>query len=710
MERRSFLKLSATAAGGLVIGICLPARRGALAAAAPFAPNAWLRIDADDRITFICPRNEMGQDVHTSLAMLVAEELEVTPAKLVIEQAPADPAYINTMVGGQLTGASTSVREAWLPLRKAAAATRMLVIAAAAATWKIDAATLRAADGKVSAADGRSATYGALAATAASMPVPSDASIVLKTPDKFRVIGSTTQPRLDTPAKVRGARIFGIDARQPGMVYAALAQCPVIGGTVTRFDDSKAKAIAGVRAVIDIGDGVAVVADHYWTARKARDVLTIEWNEGPGAAVSNATVAAALREGAKKPGAVALANGDVEAGLAQAARTLEAEYELPMLAHGTLEPMNCLALVTGEACDIWTSTQIPQAAHGFATARSGVPAQAVRIHPQFIGGGFGRRLEADFVGQAAAIAKAMPGVPVKLIWSREDDTTHDYYRPASLHRARGGLGKDGALVALDHLMVSQSITERAFPGVVKDGLDLFMTEGAENLTYAVPHLRSRVVIQDTGVRVGYWRSVSNALNAFAFESFIDELAEAAGKDPLDFRLALLAKQPRQHAVLARVADEAGWGKPRAKDSALGLASMECYGTHIALVAEVRREGGKLRCSRIWVALDPGIAVHPDQVHAQIESGIVTGLIGALHNRITITNGRVQQQSFDEVKLLRISQMPAIAITLMANGDAPGGIGETGTPLVAPALANAVARLTGTRARKLPFIDSGVVFV
>ncbi len=714
MDRRHFLKVSTSAAGGLVLALHLPASRVA-AAAEPagkaFAPNAFVRIEPDGRIHFTCHRNEMGQDVHTSLAMLVAEELGAAPESFVITQAPADPVFINTAIGGQITGGSTSVREAWLPLRRAGAAARTLLVGAAAQQWGLDPASLRVENGAVLAPDGRKLGFGQLAGAAATLPLPDPEKLALKDPKDFRVIGSRTQRRLDTAAKLDGSPIYGIDIARPGMLWAALAQCPVIDGTVKSLDSAAAKAMPGVRHVVDIGDGVAVLADHFWQAKRARDALRIEWNEGAGASVSNATVWKALRDGAARPGIVAKANGDVEAGLAGAARRLEADYELPLLAHATLEPQNCVAVVADGRCEVWASTQFPEGAKGIAAARSGVDPARVSIHSQFIGGGFGRRLEVDFIGQAAAIAKALPGTPVKLVWTREDDTTHDYYRPASLHRMRGGLDASGKLVALDHHMVSQSVTARAFPGAVTEGKDPFMLEGAENLTYAVPNLRSTAVIQDTGVRVGYWRSVSNALNAFAFEGFVDELAIAAGRDPIAFRLELLGAQPRQRKVLERAAQMAGWGAAGAgKDRALGCASMECYGTHVAVVAEVERRAGKtVHCSRMSFVVDPGIAVHPDQVIAQVQSAAITGLIGCLKSEITLANGRVQEQNFDRFPLLRMSETPRIDVEILASGDAPGGMGEVGTPLVAPALANALAALTGQRVRKLPFSAAGVEF-
>lgn len=707
MDRRQFLVTSTLAGGAFALGFALPAARLRADAAAPFAPNAWIRIDADDSVTLVCHRNEMGQDVHTTLAMLLAEELEVPLERVRVEQAPVAPVYINALLGGQITGGSTSVRDAWIPLRQAGAAARTMLVAAAAARWQVDAATLRAEHGEVVNGSKR-VRYGELAAAAAALPAPAPDSLVLKQPAAFKLIGSR-QPRLDTPAKVKGARLYGMDAKQPGMLYAVLVQCPVIGGTI-KSHRVKAKAIDGVKSIVDIGDGVAIVADHYWTAHKARELLEIEWDYGAGAAVSTESVAAKLREGAALPGVSVKANGDAAAALAGAKRKLEADYELPLLAHVALEPMNCLALVKDGACDIWTSTQFPQGAQGVAAARAGLEPAQVRIHAQFIGGGFGRRLEVDFIGQAAAIAKALPGTPVKLVWNREDDTTHDFYRPASLHRMAAALDADGKLVALSQKMVSQSVTERAFPGVVKDGNDPFMTEGAANLTYAVPNLDLRTVIQDTGVRVGYWRSVSNALNAFAIESFVDELAGAAGVDPLAFRLALLDGQPRMKAVLERAAAAAKWAEDPGKDRARGLAMMECYGTYVAAVAEVSRHGEDLHLDKLTYAVDPGIAIHPDQIVAQIESAAITGLMGALRSRITLKDGRVQETNFHQFAPLRINEVPAIEVVLMPSGDAPGGMGEVGTPVAAPAVANAVARLTGTRVRQLPFAAAGVRFV
>jgi isoquinoline 1-oxidoreductase subunit beta len=708
-SRRDFLKTSVTVGGGLVVGLYLPqgsfARSGA--EAGTDALNAWVRIAPDNTITLICHRNEMGQDVHTSLALLVAEELNVDVNRVTIQQAPVDPVYVNALLGAQITGGSTAIRDAWMKLREAGATARVQLVGAAASRWKVTAAECVAKDGFVSHSSGKRASYGELADAAAKLPAPT--KVALKSPAEFTQIGKQ-QHRLDSPAKARGQAIFGLDVVQPGMLYASLEQCPVIGGKALSVDDSAAKAMKGVVAVVNIGEGVAVVADHYWTAKTARDALRITWDYGPAATLTTEAIYATLKDGAKQDGAIVKQAGDAIAGLKSAAKVLRAEYNLQLLAHATLEPMNCLALVSEKGCDIWTSTQFPQGAQGVAAARSGVDAAKVRIWPQFVGGGFGRRLDIDFIGQAAAIAKALPGKPVKMIWTREDDTRNDFYRPASYHTLAGGLDAKGNLVAFDYKMVSSSITNRLFPGVVKDGLDGFMTEGSINLTYGIPNAMQRVVIQEYGLRSGYWRSVSHALNGFAIEAFMDELAQAAGKDPVAFRLALLEKEPRQRAVLERVAKEAGWGTALPAGSARGLAMMESYGTYQALIAEIRKTTDGLKVEKLTYVVDPGIAVHPDQVIAQIQSGAVSGLINTLRNKITLKNGRVEQSNFNDFPLLRMYQMPEIKVVLVPSGDTPGGMGEVGVPLVAPAIANAVFALTGTRVRALPLSDFKIDFV
>jgi len=703
-RRREFLKVSALAGGGLVLGVAFVAPAASAAAGSAFVPNAFIRVHPDGRVALVCARNEMGQDVHTSLAMLLAEELAVDPRHVSVEEAPPDAAYVNKLMGSQITGGSTSIRDAWEPLRRAGATARTMLVAAAATRWHASPAECHAADGHVLRGAER-LSYGELAADAARLPVPKD--VALKAASEFGVIGKAL-PRLDGADKARGRTIFGIDVRQPGMAYAALATCPVVGGRVASFDGAKAQQRPGVRKVVDIGEGVAVIADHYWIAHSALADVAIRWDEGPGAALDTATIYARLEQAKDRAGTVIKKAGDAATALART-KPIEAVYTSQMLAHVPLEPPNCLALVSASGVDVWTSTQFPPRARDVAAQTAGVAPERVRVHPQFIGGGFGRRLDVDFIGQAVAVAKAIPGTPVQLIWTREDDITHDFYRPPSLHLLSGTV-EGGRIGALTHKMISPSITDRLFPGAVKDGIDGFMTEGIVDFTYDIPDLELRTVIQEVGLRVGYWRSVSNALNAFAIESFVDELAHAAGRDPLQFRLAMLGSQPRQRAVLDRAAKEAGFTARPAPGRAFGVASMQCYDTHIALVAEVSGKADQVKLEKLTYAVDCGIAVHPDQVIAQIQSGAVTGLINTLRSKITLVKGRVEQSNFDTFRIPRMPEVPPIAVTLMPNGAAPGGLGEAGVPLVAPAIANALFALTGTRTRMLPLEDAGVTFL
>jgi CO/xanthine dehydrogenase Mo-binding subunit len=701
--RRQFLKVTVLAAGGLMLGVAFPSPRASAAGTSAFKPNAWVSVHPDGRVALVCPRNEMGQDVHTSLTMLLAEELAVDPSQVTVEQAPPDPVYLNKLMGSQITGGSTSIRDAWEPLRQAGATARVLLVSAAAARWKVPTAECRAVGGHVLHGEKKLA-YGALATEAARLPVPKN--VTLKSAGEFSLIGKAL-PRLDGADKARGRTIFGIDVRQPGMVYAALATCPVLGGRVVSFDANAAQKRTGVRKVVDIGEGVAVIADHYWIARSALADVNIRWDEGPGAALDTAAIYATLERAQDRPGAVVKQNGDAAAALART-KPIEARYTSQMLAHVTLEPPNCVALVSSRGVDVWTSTQFPLGAQAIAAQTAAVRPEQVRVHPQFIGGGFGRRLDVDFIGQAVAIAKAVPGTPVQLIWTREDDVTHDFYRPPSLHLLKAAL-EGGRIVAFSHKLISPSITNRLFPGVVKDGIDGFMTEGTVNFRYDIPNLDLRTVIQEVGIRVGYWRSVSNALNVFAIESFIDELAHAAGKDPVQFRLTMLGAQPRERAVLERAAKDAGFQAKTSPGRAFGVASLECYDSYVALVAELSGTGDHAKLEKLTYAVDCGIAVHPDQVVAQIESGAVTGLINTLRSKVTIKSGRVEQSNFDTFPIPRMPEVPPIEVALIPSDARPGGMGEAGVPLVAPAIANALFGLTGKRIRALPLEDAGVTF-
>ena len=695
-SRREFLKTGAAVGGGLILGVTLPGRR-ASAAATTSMPNAWVRIGTDDTITILCARSEMGQGTYTAMPTLVAEELEVDLARIQVEIAPVGEPYVNTLLGGQITGGSTSVVEGYDRLRVAGAQARTMLVAAAAQKWGADPSACRAENGAVLGPGGSRATYGELALAASKLPLPTEPK--LKDPRASRYVGKAIN-RLDSPAKIDGTAEFGIDVRLPGMMYAALAQCPVIGGKVASFDAAKAKAMPGVKHVVQISDGVAVVADSWWRARTARDTLTIEWDEGEGRSLDTPGIAAALRAAAARPGAVIRKQGDPDAALAGAARTLEAEYELPFLAHATMEPMNFTADVQKDSCLVCGPTQFQQLAAGVAAEASGLAPEQVTVRTTFLGGGFGRRIDVDFVRQAVEISKAIGGGPVKLVWTREDDMTHDFYRPISHHRLSGALDEQGRPVALKFHLTSPSVTSRLFPPFVKEGIDPFMTE-AGAVPYDIPHQLADVVIHETGLRVGYWRSVSHALNSFAYESFMDEMALAAGKDPYEFRRRLLDQHPRLKHVLELAVEKSGWGQPPPAGRSRGIALMEGYGTAMAQVAEVSVTDGQIRVHRVVVAADPGRMVNPNIVRQQLEGSIIYGLSAVLYGEVTLKDGRVQQTNFHNYPVVRMPDSPAIEIHLVESEEKPAGIGEPGTALIGPAVANAVFAATGKRVRKLP---------
>lgn len=699
--RRGFMKSTSALGGALVVGFHLPASNAAAAKAdAAQVANAFVKVDAKGGVTIMCHRSEMGQGVYTSMPMLVAEELGVPLSAVKVEMAPSAPAYINAMLGGQITGGSTSVRDAWTKLREAGASARTVLVAAAAETWKVPATECTAANGVVSHKSGKKLAYGALVAKASAMKMPE--KVALKDPKDWTIIGKQ-KARIDTPAKVAGKAQYGIDVKKPGMLIAALAQAPVIGGKVVKVSDAKARAVKGVVNVVQIADGVAVLAKDFYTAKKGRDALEIEWDNGPAANLDSLEIEASLRTASVNPGAVMRKDGTGAADIDKAARKVEAEYELPFLAHATLEPVNCTAEIINGECHITGPIQFQQGAQYGVAAGIGMPPEKVFIHTTFLGGGYGRKLELDFQIQAAQIAKAA-GKPVKMIWTREDDMTHDFYRPLSLHQMSAGLDANGNVTTFYSKMTSPSVTARAFPPVVQNGKDPFMAEGSENLTYKIPNVQIENVIHDTGIRVGYWRSVSNALNAFAVESFVDEIATATKKDPVALRMEMLKGDARSQSVLKLATDKAGWGKAAA-GRALGVAQMECYGTHSALVAEVSMVNGAPKVHKITAVIDCGIIVHPDQAHAQIESGILLGFSSGMKNAITFKDGHPEQRNFDTYTMLRMSEVPAIDITFVQSSAAPGGLGEVGVPLVMPAIANAVATLTGKRVRKLPLLQN-----
>jgi isoquinoline 1-oxidoreductase beta subunit len=695
-SRRTFLKTGAALGGGLVIGVTLP-EAFAKSAVTTSMPNAWIRIGSDNTVTILCARSEMGQGVVMAMPTLVAEELEVDLNKIKVEFAPPGEVYINEMLGGQITGGSTSVRDGWDKLRIAGAKARIMLTEAAAQKWGVDASKCVARNGSVTGPGGKKASYGQLARAASKLTPPKE--VTLKDPSQFRYIGKPLH-RLDTAGKITGKTEYGIDVKLPGMLYAALAQCPVIGGKVVSFDASKAKSMPGVKHVVQITDGVAVVADSWWRAKTARDTISIQWDEGPNKTLSSADVSAGLAAAMSKPGAQIKAQGNVAEGMKSAAKTVHATYEMPFLSHSPMEPMNFTADVRKDSALLIGSIQFQQMAMGMASAITGLKPEQITVKTTFLGGGFGRRIDCDYLAQAVEISKAV-GKPVKLVWTREDDMTHDFYRPASLTQMSGGLDASGKPVALSLKMTSPSVTARLFPEVVKDGVDPFMTE-AILVPYDIPNQSVGTVIHEPGLRVGYLRSVSHALNVFANESFMDELAAAAGKDPYEYRMGLLGKQPRFSNVLKLAAQKAGWGKPLPAGRARGIGVMEGYDTYMAQVAEVSVKDGQIKVHRVVVAVDLGRMVNPNIVQQQLESNVVFGLTAALYGDITLKNGRVEQTNFHDYKLLRMPECPKIEMHIVQSTEKPGGIGEPGMALLSPVVANAVFALTGKRLRKMPF--------
>ncbi len=678
LSRRDFLNATTAVGGGLILALTLPGRGGrpnAAAAAGTGAGaahqsdsqlNAWLKIARDNSITVIVDRSEMGQGVYTALPMLLAEELNINFDAIKVVAAPVGDAYINPGNGGQVTGTSNSVQDAWDKLRTAGATARTMLISAAAKRWQVDPASCHAERGSVVNAQGKALTYGELADSAAKQPVPKD--VKLKPKVSFELIGKS-RPRIDTPSKVDGSAEFGLDVKLPGMLHAVLAQSPVLGGKVKTLDSGAAEKMPGVRKVMTTESGVVVVADHFWQALKARNALAITWDAGSNAHLDNTAIRARL----------------------------SAAYYLPLLAHATMEPMNCTADVKADGCDLYVGTQVQQVAQTTAATAAGLSPAQVGVYTTLIGGGFGRRLEIDFIPAAVEASKAL-GKPVKVIWTREDDMTHDTYRPPAYEEVSGGLDATGKLVAWKLHITSPSITARMFPPV--KGVDDSVIEAAVNNLYDVPNLSVSYSRQEIGIDVGYMRSVSHAPNCFVIESFMDELAAAAGKNPFDFRIQHLAKKPRQRRVLELVAERAGWGKPP-PGRHQGIALMEGYTTHLAQVAEISIAGGELKVHKIVCVVDCGQMVNPRIVESQIESGIVFGLTAALWGEVTIVGGQVQQTNFNNYRLLRNSELPDLDVHLVDSDEAPGGIGEAAVPLVAPALCNAIFTATGKRLRALP---------
>jgi len=700
LNRRSFLQVSAAAGGGLLVGACLPSWTGTdlVNAAGSFEPNVWIKVNADDTVRIMLTMLEMGQGVMTSMPMLVAEELDFDWSRIKTEWAGADPKYGNPNFGGQqLTAGSNSVRGMWKVLRESGATARVMLVQAAAQTWGVPENSCTTDKGEViHQASGRRLKYGALVDKAAALPVPS--GVTLKDPKNFKVLGNSLA-RLDVPEKVNGSAVFGIDVKLPGLLTAKVVRCPVFGGKVARFNADKAKAVPGVKNVVQITNGVAVVADNYWSASRGAQALEVTWDEGRLAKLTSADILAKYRELAQQPGKVARNDGNADSTIASS-KSFERTFEAPFLAHATMEPMNCTADVRADGCDVYVPTQGQTPSHQAAVAASGLPADKVKVHVTYMGGGFGRRGEADFVMDAVETSKAI-GKPVKVIWSREDDMQHDYYRPVSYARMWGAVDGSGKPTVFKQHIVQQSLMKR-IGGLPPNGVDFISVDGSANLPYDIPNIRVEYTEHDPGIPFGFWRSVGASFQGFVVEAFIDEMAAAAGKDPFQFRRDLLGKSPRHKAVLELAAEKAEWGKPLAAGRARGIAVMDAFGSYLAQVTEVSVDArGAVRVHRIVCTVDTGWVINPDTIKAQMEGGIVYGLTAALRGEITIKNGRVEQRHFGDYQMLRHNEMPVIEVYIVPSTEMPGGIGEPSTALAAGSLVNAVAAATGRRIYSLP---------
>jgi isoquinoline 1-oxidoreductase beta subunit len=703
LTRRDMIKTGVALGGGLVLAYYLPfpGEVEATGAKPPFAPNAFLRIGTDGSVTVIDNKSEMGQGVYTSLPMIIAEELDCDWQKVRVEPAPVDPAYNHTLFGEQVTGGSTSIRTEWNRQALAGATARAMLVAAAADIWRVDPSTCRTEKSEVIHPDGRRLAYGKLAFKAAELPVPEH--VELKDPSRYTLLGHPIH-RLDSPAKLNGTAVFGIDVQIPGLLTVVIARPPTFTARLKGFDDKAAKAIPGVKAVVAVPAGVAVVADSFWQASTGRSALKITWDDGPSASLSTDGIRRQYAELAATPGVPARQDGDIQAALANAAKILEAEYEVPYLSHSPMEPLNCCVDLRADGCDIYTGTQMQTGDRNAAARASGLPRDKVRVHTTFLGGGFGRRANpvSDFVVEAVEVAKAV-GKPVKVIRTREDDTKAGYYRPFWYSRLSAALDGQGAISGWKHTIVGQPLSKNPPP------IDRSAVEGAADTPYAFGSILVDLHSTRLPVTVQWWRSVGHSHTAFVVESFLDELAHAAGQDPVTLRRTLLANHPRHLGVLNLAVQKAGWGKPLPAGHALGVAVHSSFKSYVAEVAEVSvNEKGKVRVHRVVCVVDCGRIVNPDTIAAQMESGIIFGLTATLFGAITLKNGRVEQGNFDTYPLLRMSETPTIEVHIIPSSEAPGGIGEPGVPPIAPAVANALFAASGARVRSLPMTPDKVL--
>jgi isoquinoline 1-oxidoreductase beta subunit len=705
LSRRHFLFAGAAAGGGMMIGWA-PTAEAQTKDISTLTPGAYIRIDPQNKVTIVSPMIEMGQGTFTALPMLIAEELDIDVESVAVDHAPAnDKLYGNPVIGNeQITGGSTSIRAFYLPLLKVGAAARTMLIAAAAEKWNVQAPTLRTDTGYVVDPSGnRRLSYGELADRAATLPIPDN--VTLKDPKSFKIIG-TPKKRLDVSGKVDGSSIYGMDVKLPGMKTATVAASPVFGGTLASFDEAAARRVPGVSQVAKLDNALAVVGEHYWAAKQGLAAAAPVFQDGPHAALTTRDVVDALAKATQAPGAVAKDKGNAVATLAASARKVEAVYEAPFLAHATMEPMNCAVSVTADGCDIWVGTQIPTRAQKAVASALGLKVDQVRVHNHFLGGGFGRRLEFDFIVQAALIGKQLSH-PVKVIWSREEDIQQDMYRPYYYDRIAAGLDDRGMPVAWTHRIAGSSIVARFFPALFKDGVDIDGVDGAVDLPYAIANQRVEFArVEPAAIPTTWWRGVGPTHNIYVVESFIDELAAAANKDPVEYRRALLQHNPRALHVLNRAAELSGWGKPLGERRGRGISLQQTFGTFMSQVAEVTvAKSGEIRVDRVVVVVDTGVVVNPDIVTAQMQSGIIFGISAVLWGEITFENGRVQQSNFDNYRVLRMEEAPVIEVEIVKSYENPGGIGEPGTSALAPAVLNAVHAATGVRLRKTPIGSS-----